>query len=103
MNRFSHSHRHHESEEDLLQANRERRKVVEIITDSPGSFTRKHVAHRTGGGDGLLAGVMGWEYLLGEMFGADHVCIGVDGMCLTQDCVGSNGFPAGIGDVFFRR
>lgn len=51
----------------------------------------------------MLAGVMGWEYLLGEMFGADHVGIGVDGMCLTPDCIGGTGQPAGLGDVFFRR
>ena len=56
-----------------------------------------------GGADGLLAGVMRWEYLLGEMFGVDHVTIGVDGMCLIQDCVGGTGNPSGMGDIFFRR
>lgn len=86
-----------------MLANRERRKVLEVVTDSPGSFTRKQRSQRSGGADGLLAGVMGWEYLLGEMFGADHVGIGVDGMCLTQDCIGGTGSPAGMGDVFFRR
>lgn len=102
-NRFHHSHHNGESEQGLLLASPERRKVIEVITDTPGSFTKRHQAKRTGGADGLLAGVMGWEYLLGEMFSADHVCIGVDGMCLTQECHGSNGYPAGIGDVFFRR
>lgn len=82
---------------------RSRKKILEIITDSPGSFPRKPKANRTGGADGLLAGIMGWEYLLGEMFGADHVGIGVDGMCLIQNCVGGVGQPNGIGDVFFRR
>ena len=52
---------------------------------------------------GLLAGGMGWEYLLGEIFGADHVGVGVDGMGLTQDCIGGVCEPSGIGDVFFRR
>ena len=103
INRFSHSHRHHESEEDLLQAIKDRRKVVEVVTDSPGSFTRKKNGGAMGSTERLLAGVMGWEYLLGDMFDADHVCIGVDGMCLTQGCHGSSGFPAGIGDVFFRK
>ena len=103
INRFRHSHHHWESEEDLLLANRERMKVVEVITNSPGSFTRKRLAHHAGRADELLAGVMGWEYLLGEMFGVDHVCIGTDGMCLTQHCYGGSGYPAGIGDAFFRR
>ena len=103
VNRFSHTQFHRTSEDDLLIAEKQHRKVLEVITDSPGSFTRKRKGHRTGGGDGLLAGVMGWEYLLGEMFKADHVGIGIDGMCLTQDCIGGTGFPAGIGDVFFRR
>ena len=81
----------------------ERKKILEVITDSPGSLSGKQRGRRTGGADGLLAGVMGWEYLLGEMFAADHVGIGVDGMCLTQNCIGGTGQPAGIGDVFFRR
>lgn len=92
-----------EDDEEPLLTNQERKKILEVITDSPGSFIGKARGKRTGGADGLLAGVMGWEYLLGEMFGADHVGIGVDGMCLTQDCVGGTGSPAGIGDVFFRR
>lgn len=89
-----------DGDDDLPQY---RRKVVEVITDCPGSITGKQRVSRSGGADGLMAGVMGWEYVLGEMFGADHVGIGVDGMCLTQDCIGGRGQPAGIGDVFFRR
>lgn len=80
-----------------------RKKMLEVITDNPGSFAGNRQSGRTGGADGLLAGVMGWEYLLGEIFGADHVGIGVDGMCLTQNCIGGIGQPSGIGDVFFRR
>ena len=82
---------------------RDRKKILEVITDVPGSFRAQHTGGRSGGADNVLAGVMGWEYLLGEMFGADHVGIGMDGMCLTQDCIGGVGFPAGLGDVFFRR
>ncbi len=81
----------------------DRKKLLEVITDSPGSLAGKQRGRRTGGTHGLLSGVMGWEYLLGEMFGADHVGIGVDGMCLTPDCIGGSGEPAGMGDVFFRR
>ena len=90
-------------EDDFLFADQDRKKLLEIITDSPGSSTRKQWGRRVGSADGLLSGVMGWEYLLGEMFGADHVEIGVDGMCLTPDCIGGSGTPAGMGDVFFRR
>ena len=80
-----------------------RKKILEIVTDAPGSSCGKNKGKRRGGAEGLLAGVMGWEYLLGEMFSVDHVTIGVDGMCLTQDCIGAVGTPSGLGDVFFRR
>lgn len=90
-------------EDDGIQDFRDRRKLLEVITDAPGSSGRRKVSTRTGGADGLLAGVMGWEYLLGEMFGADHISISVDGMCLVQDCIGGVGRPNGIGDIFFRR
>ncbi|KAI9817443.1 MAG: hypothetical protein M1827_001053 [Pycnora praestabilis] len=88
--------------EDNERTHGERRKLLEVVTDSPGSLGGKYMGKRTGGAAGLLAGVMGWEYLLGEMFGVDHVQIGADGMCLMQDCVGGIGNPAGMGDVFFR-
>lgn len=92
-----------DEDEDIPVEVQERKKILEVITDSPGSLSGRQRGRRTGGADGLLAGVMGWEYLLGEMFGADHVGIGVDGMCLTQNCIGGTGQPAGMGDVFFRR
>lgn len=92
-----------EVDDELISQYQGRKKILEVITDSPGSFTGKQKGRRAGGADGLLAGVMGWEYLLGEMFGADHVGIGIDGMCLIQDCIGGAGQPAGLGDVFFRR
>lgn len=90
-------------DDEILFVSQDRKKLVEVITDSPGSLTGKQRGRRTGGAEGLLSGVMGWEYLLGEMFGADHVGIGVDGMCLIPDCIGGSGEPAGMGDVFFRR
>ncbi|KAI4166864.1 MAG: hypothetical protein LQ343_007685 [Gyalolechia ehrenbergii] len=85
-----------------FQDYRDRRKLLEVLTDTPGSSGRRQRGTRTGGVHGLLAGVMGWEYLLGEMFSVDHVAIGVDGMCLTQNCIGGAGHPAGLGDMFFR-
>ena len=91
------------AEDDSSSVDQDRKKLLEIITDSPGSLSGKQRIGRTGGVDGLLSGVMGWEYLLGEMFRADHVGIGVEGMCLVPDCIGGTGESAGMGDVFFRR
>ncbi|KAL8679832.1 MAG: hypothetical protein Q9186_003898 [Xanthomendoza sp. 1 TL-2023] len=88
--------------DENFQDFRDRRKNLEVVTDTPGSFGGRNRGKRSGGADGLLAGVMGWEYLLGEMFGVDHTAIGVDGMCLIQDCIGGVGQPAGLGDIFFR-
>ena len=85
-----------------ISSNEKRKKVLEVITDSPGSFSGKRRGRRAGGADGLFAGVMAWDYLLGEMFGADHVSIVVEGICLTPDCKGGTGEPVGMGDVFFR-
>ena len=92
-----------EEDDEFLPINQDRKKILEVVTDSPGSFTGELRGSQRGGASRLMAGVMGWEYLLGEMFGADHVGIGVDGMCLTQDCIGGTGWPTGMGDVFFRR
>ena len=89
-----------DEQDETSSVSQARKKVIEIVSDCPGSFSGRN---RTGGADGLLAGVMGWEYLLGDMFGADHINIGVDGMCLTQNCIGGFGQPSGIEDVFFRR
>ncbi|KAF7870628.1 hypothetical protein EAF04_004372 [Stromatinia cepivora] len=90
---------------DLPRQNDPQRKMLEILTDLPGSMTgldrRKHrIASNLA--NGILGGVMGWEYLTGEMFGSDHVTIGMDGMCLVQDCIGGRGTPAGLADVFFQ-
>ena len=102
--RSSDSEGHKEEESQGVTSSLEyRKKILEIITNAPGSPSGMNKGKRRGGADGLLAGVMGWEYLLGEMFGVDHVTIGVDGMCLTQDCIGAVGTPSGLGDVFFRR
>ncbi|KAM3076344.1 hypothetical protein ACMFMG_007165 [Clarireedia jacksonii] len=78
------------------------RKMLEILTDMPGSMTgrnRRKYHMDSGIASGILGGVMGWEYLIGEMFGSDHVSIGMDGMCLMQDCIDGRGSPAGLADV----
>ena len=80
-----------------------RKKVLEIVTDAPGALQRRERDGISGSHAGILGGVMGWEYLLGEMFGVDHVGVGIDGMCLVQDCIGGTGAPAGLSDVYFRR
>jgi hypothetical protein len=78
-------------------------KMLEIVTDMPGSKAGKDKHKESGITHEILGGVMGWEYLLGEMFGSDHVTIGMDGMCLIQDCFGGRGSPVGLADVFFQR
>ena len=83
---------------------RRRKKLIEIITDQPAHLdNRPRHTSRTREADNLLSGVVGWEYLIGEMFSVDHVTIGSEGMCLTHDCVGGTGSPSGMGDTFFRR
>ena len=95
----------HPSVEEAMDESRvpSRKKILEVVTDNPGWLSGRNTGRRTGGADGLLAGVMGWEYLLGDMFNVDHVEIGIDGMCLIQDCIGGVGAPIGMGDIFFRR
>ncbi|KAI9805033.1 MAG: hypothetical protein M1833_006337 [Piccolia ochrophora] len=87
---------------DEIPVNGERKKLLEILTDMPGSVAVSVNNTQKSGGSSLLGGVMGWEYLIGDMFGADHVSISVPGMCLMQDCIRATGTPIGLGDVFFR-
>ncbi|KAK6586667.1 hypothetical protein PZA11_001724 [Diplocarpon coronariae] len=77
-------------------------RMLEIVTDLPGSLTGEDRQRTIGASRGILGGVLGWEYLLGEMFASDHVTIGMDGMCLISECVGGRGSPAGLADVFFQ-
>ncbi|KAF2098138.1 hypothetical protein NA57DRAFT_40782 [Rhizodiscina lignyota] len=78
-----------------------RRKLIEFITDMPGS--RSAVGLRGSKGPrGLLAGVMGWDYLLGEMFGIDHISVGTEGMCLVQGYVIIMNLGSSDGDSFAR-
>lgn len=79
------------------------KKMLEIVTDLPGAVTGPAGHKDVTLGQEVLCGVLGWDYLLGEMFEADHVSIGLEGMCLTQNCIGGIGSPLGLSDVFFRR
>ena len=81
----------------------ERKRMLEVLTDAPGSLTRKSHIHRDSSAEGLLSGVTGWEYLIGDMFDVDRSTIAVDRMCVMQECKGGFGAPEGFGDVFFRR
>ena len=78
-------------------------RMLEIVTDLLGSKAANGKRKNSGITHEVLDGVMGWEYLLGEMFGSDHVTTGMDGMCLIQDCIGGVGSPVGLADVFFQR
>jgi hypothetical protein len=75
-------------------------KSIEIITDYLGALGLGK--RDTTGREGPIGGVMGWEYLLGDMFGADHSRTAVDGMCLVQSCIGGVGTPVSLVDTFFR-
>ncbi|KAL9041369.1 MAG: hypothetical protein Q9214_004135 [Letrouitia sp. 1 TL-2023] len=57
-----------------------RKKTLEILTDCPGSFGDRLNGTAIDSAEGLLGGETGWEYLLGEMFGVDHVGVSVDGI-----------------------
>lgn len=72
------------------------RKVLEIMSDLPRSFPGHPDDERE-------KAVAGWEELVGDIFGADHVRIGVDGICLSLPCTGGMVEPATSKDVFFRR
>jgi hypothetical protein len=61
------------------------RTMLEIVTDNPGSVAGRDKRKNTSKTHGILGGVTGWEYLLGDMFGIDHVTIGMEGMCLIHE------------------
>lgn len=78
------------------------RKIVEVVTDTT-SIRQDSIADPPSGPGGLLSAILGWEYLVGEMFHADPVRISVPGMCVLSGCNGGQGQPATVSDVFFRR
>jgi len=72
------------------------RKTLEIVTDTPHTVRARPI-HKS------LAALERWSDLVGEMFGADHVSITVDGMCLTSPCLRGAAQSASVKDIFFRR
>jgi hypothetical protein len=90
-------------EDPIIEPSPVKPKMLEIVTDLLGSKAGQERRKNTGATQKILGGVMGWEYFLGEMFGSDHVTIGMDGMCLIQDCIGGAESPIGLADVFFQR
>ena len=84
---------------DKMTVAEPRKKTLEILTDSPGGPSNRQNRSL----DNPVAGVIGWDCHLGEMFGVDHVLVASDGACLTKDCLGGSNQPVSIGDVFFRR
>lgn len=89
--------------EDKTTSKKPSKKMLEVVSDLAGAVAGPAGHKDVTPGHEILSGVMGWDYLLGEMFEADHVSIGLDGMCLTQNCIGGRGSPLGLSDVFFRR
>jgi hypothetical protein len=79
------------------------KKMIQIITDLPRFAESKSRENKGQPAHDILKGITGWDYLLGEIFDADHPSVGMEGMCLVPDCIGGKGFPATIADSFFRR
>lgn len=77
-------------------------KMVEILTDIAGSKAI-NIRKNVGITRRILGGVMGWDFWLGDMFSADHVTIGMQDMCLIHGCIGGQGAPIGLADIFFQR
>lgn len=71
-------------------------KTLEIVTDTPITSLGR-TTNRT------EPAIMGWEALIGDMFGVDHVRTSVNGMCVTSPCIGGAAQPANVKDAFFRR
>ncbi|EPE26697.1 hypothetical protein GLAREA_02610 [Glarea lozoyensis ATCC 20868] len=78
------------------------RKMIEIITDLPKFAGSKGRDNQDQPAHNILKGIRGWDYLLGEMFDADHASVGMGGMCLVPNCIGGKGDPATIAELFFR-
>ncbi len=78
-------------------------KMLEILTDLPGSMSEKEKDHQIRPAHRILRELMSWQYLIGQMFDSDHFTIGMEGMCLIPDCIGGRGAPAGLADIFFQR
>jgi hypothetical protein len=78
-------------------------KMLEVVTDLPGFTSGRERKKTVSSLRSILGGVMGWEYLVGDMFESDHVTIGMDGMCLIPNCIGGRGSPTGLADLFFQR
>ena len=88
---------------DDVQAAQPKRKLMEVITDTPGFVRPPNETSTHDTPEYLLSALQGWENQIAEMFGVDLVVTGTDGMCLVHDCVGGKGSPVGIAEAYFRR
>jgi hypothetical protein len=70
------------------------RKTLEIVTDVP---------RATSFNNRSLGALQGWEEVIGDMYGVDHVRIMLDDMCLVSPCIGGSAQPASVKDAYFRR
>jgi hypothetical protein len=71
-------------------------KILEIMSDLP-----RILQNMTSDQDGN--GFSAWEDLVGDMFGADHISINADGICLSSSCTSGLEEPVIARDLFFRR
>ncbi|KAL9625338.1 MAG: hypothetical protein Q9160_000401 [Pyrenula sp. 1 TL-2023] len=77
------------------------RKLLEIITDSSRQLAPNSTSTTTST-EGVLEDLATWDYLVGEMFNADHVTLSVNDLCLAPDCNGSDSSSITISDTFYR-
>lgn len=70
------------------------RKTLEVVTDVPRATPNSNMS---------LAALRGWEEMIGDMFGVDHVRFMLDAMCLVSPCIGGSTKAASVKDAYFRR
>lgn len=71
-------------------------KTLEIVTDVPHTLRAQNI-------NSSRNVLQGWQDLVGELFGVDHVSIMLNRMCVTSPCIGAAAQLANIKDAFFRR
>ncbi len=71
-------------------------KTLEIVTDVPNTLRAQNL-------NSSQNDLQGWEDMVGDLFGIDHVSIMLDRMCLTSPCMSTAAQPASIQETYFRR
>ncbi|KAF4633127.1 hypothetical protein G7Y89_g4999 [Cudoniella acicularis] len=78
------------------------KKMLEVVTDFPGSTAWRERYKTTSTTRDILGGVMGWEYLLGEMFDADHAAISTDAVDASRHADSAPNTAGGVPILIMR-